>query len=543
MQRSIWLLAVLTSFCLSPQALSAQDAIGIEFVPPQAAAALVIRPDAIYNTPLLQMVPWEVASVKSQELTGVKIQDVDSILLYATPPGVDGRPTMGAVVRFAQKVELESLFPYWVEAGQLAQNVRPDTNTRYLQGKESFPLDVVPVDEKTYLMGMPYAIEAMLKQHAEPAESQLGNRVRQDLQPAEAQMFLLVEPIREMSQFILADPNLAAFPGLKDLPQQLSHAQLIGNLDLEKGGITLVLTARSEGEAEQLEQTMVGLLASSAKVARQMTQPKEPDSPEGKAIQQYTERISRTLESALKPTRTGKQVTLTTVGKPGTSPQVLLASGTAFFMPIVANARADAYRSRSANNLKQIMLAMHNFHDTFQHMPRDSYDADGKPLLSWRVHILPFIEQSALYNQFHLDEPWDSEHNRELIKILPATYTTPADQAMATEGRTRYLRPLGEGLPASEEGDLKFQDITDGTSNTLAVVEVPATNAVIWTRPGDFNVDMTFPVQSLLPGESKGVLGARYDGSVQNFLKESLSDDILKALLTHAGGEVVDFRD
>lgn len=543
MQRSIWILAVLSSFCLSPQALIAQDAVGIEFVPPRATAALVVRPDAIYNTPLLQMVPWEVASVKTQEFVGVKIQDVDSILLYAMPPGVDGRPTLGAVVKFAEKVELESLFPNLVEAGQLAQNVRPDTNTRYLQGKESFPLDVVPVDEKTYLMGMPTAIEDMLKQHAEPVESQLANRIRQDLQPAEIQMFLLVEPIREMSQFILADPKLAEFPGLRDLPQQLSYAQLIGNLDLEKGGITLVLTARSEGEAEQLEQTMLGLLDSSARFARQMTQPREPDSAEGKAIQQYTERISRTLQSALKPTRSGKQVTLTTAGKPGTSPQVLLASGTAFFMPVIASAKVDAYRSRSINNLKQIMLAMHNYYDTFQHMPSDSYDEDGKPLLSWRVHILPFLDQVALYNQFHLDEPWDSEHNRKLIHTVPAQYTTPVDQALATEGRTRYLRPLGEGLPASKEGELKFQDITDGTSNTLAVVEVPAANAAIWTRPDDFKVDMTFPIQSMLPGDTKGMIGARYDGSVQNFLKKSLSDDILKALLTHAGGEVASYQD
>lgn len=543
MQRSIWLLAILSSFCLSPQALLAQDSIGIEFVPPQATAALMVRPDAIHNTPLLQMVPWEVASVKSQEFAGVKIQDVDSILLYATPPGVDGRPTMGAVVKFAEKVELESLFPYLVEAGQLAQNVRPDSNTRYLHGKESFPLDVVPVDEKTYLMGMPTAIEAMLKQQAKPEESHLANLLRQDLQPAETQMFLLVEPIREMSQFLLSDPSLVGFPGLRDLPQQLSHAQLIGNLDMDKGGITLVLTARSETEAERLEQTVLGLLDSSAKVASQMTQPKEPDNPEERAIQQYTERISRTLQSALKPTRSGKKVTLSTVGKPGTSPQVLLASGTAFFMPLIATARADAYRSQSFNNLKQILLAIHNYYDTFQHMPSDSYDADGKPLLSWRVHILPFLEQSALYNQFHLDEPWDSEHNRKLLNTLPATYTTPADQAIATEGRTRYLRPLGEGLPASKEGDLKFQDITDGTSNTLAVVEVPPTNAAIWTRPSDFDMDMAFPIQSLLPGDAKGFLGARYDGSVQNFLKKSLSDDILKALLTYAGGEVVNYHD
>src|SRR5205814_6093315 len=74
-----------------------------------------------------------------------------------------------------------------------------------------------------------------------------------------------------------------------------------------------------------------------------------------------------------------------------------------------------AERMRSANNLKQLMLAMHNYHDVYGRFPADIRDKDGKPLLSWRVHILPFIEQVNLYKQFRLDEPWDSEHNKKLI--------------------------------------------------------------------------------------------------------------------------------
>ena len=81
-----------------------------------------------------------------------------------------------------------------------------------------------------------------------------------------------------------------------------------------------------------------------------------------------------------------------------------------------------AERARSMNNLRQLMLALHNYHDAHGHFPTDIRDKDGKPLLSWRVHILPYIEQENLYRQFKLDEPWDSEHNKKLVKSMPKVF-------------------------------------------------------------------------------------------------------------------------
>jgi len=84
----------------------------------------------------------------------------------------------------------------------------------------------------------------------------------------------------------------------------------------------------------------------------------------------------------------------------------------------------DAGRGQSNNNLKQIAIAFHQYHDTYKSLPLHAiYSKDGKtPLLSWRVAILPFIEQDALYKQFKLDEPWDSEHNKKLIPLMPRIY-------------------------------------------------------------------------------------------------------------------------
>src|SRR5205807_5126217 len=89
-----------------------------------------------------------------------------------------------------------------------------------------------------------------------------------------------------------------------------------------------------------------------------------------------------------------------------------------------------AGRVQSTNNLRQIAIAMHSYHGTHNEFPAAySTSKDGKPLLSWRVEILPYIEQGALFNEFHLDEPWDSEHNKKLIERMPTIFAAPGSKA------------------------------------------------------------------------------------------------------------------
>ncbi len=111
----------------------------------------------------------------------------------------------------------------------------------------------------------------------------------------------------------------------------------------------------------------------------------------------------------------------------------------------IRQAREAARRSQCTNNLKQIALAMHNYHarhNTFP--PAYNKSPDGKPLLSWRVQILPFLDQKALYDEFHQDEPWDSPHNKTLISRMPVVYSCPSgSRTPAREGKTSYLTPRG----------------------------------------------------------------------------------------------------
>ena len=225
-------------------------------------------------------------------------------------------------------------------------------------------------------------------------------------------------------------------------------------------------------------------------------------------------------------------------GNVGASAPVMVA----LLLPAVQASREAARRMQGSNNLKQIGLAMHNFHDTYSAFPAGfSADADGKPLLSWRVHILPFIEQGPLYQEFHLDEPWDSPHNKTLIEKMPVQYLCP--NSNAGPGMTNYVGLAGKDgifvLPAA--GDrlgTRMREVLDGTSNTMMTVEVPDASAVIWTKPADFSPNVDQPTKGLIGLRPGGFQAGFTDGSVR-FIAETIDVGVLKALFTKSGGEPV----
>ncbi len=200
--------------------------------------------------------------------------------------------------------------------------------------------------------------------------------------------------------------------------------------------------------------------------------------------------------------------------------------------------RVAAGQTTSINNLKQIALAMHNYHDTYgKFPPAASRSKDGTSLLSWRVHILPYIEQQELYNQFHLDEPWDSEHNRKLISQMPRIYLDPAHPEFAKDGKTIYAVPFGEKTPFTVAGGAKIASIVDGTSNTVMVVDLAADAAVVWTKPDDWNFQPKDPGAGLLNGK-RNVLAAFCDGSVRT-LPADIDLQDLRRLVQMNDGEVM----
>ncbi|MEZ6123807.1 MAG: DUF1559 domain-containing protein [Planctomycetaceae bacterium] len=207
-------------------------------------------------------------------------------------------------------------------------------------------------------------------------------------------------------------------------------------------------------------------------------------------------------------------------------------------LPAITQARTAARRTQGKNNLKMLALAMRNFHDAYKRFPNAaSKSADGQKLLSWRVHLLPFLGQEELYKRFALDEPWDSATNRPLVDQMPAFYQSPS---VSTEpGKTAYLVPVAAGTLFEDSTGRAFRDITDGSSNTILIVEAAASRSVFWTQPDDLAVNLDRPGDGLGEGPSNSFLAVFADGSVHAV--STLADSgTLRALMTRGGGEVID---
>ena len=212
------------------------------------------------------------------------------------------------------------------------------------------------------------------------------------------------------------------------------------------------------------------------------------------------------------------------------------AMGSALLVPAVQKVREAAARTQSANNLKQMVLAMHSYHDQHRAFPPAAIcDKNGKRLLSWRVAILPYIAQNQLYRQFKLDEPWDSEHNKKLIPLMPPTYAVPA--APAKPGQTHYRVFVEGGAGFEWCKGLGIAQYQDGTSNTIAIVE--AAQGVPWTKPDELVYGEKKPLPKFGNFYGNGTFNAAlFDGSVRAF-RANTRESILRAYITRAGGETI----
>jgi hypothetical protein len=163
-------------------------------------------------------------------------------------------------------------------------------------------------------------------------------------------------------------------------------------------------------------------------------------------------------------------------------------------------------------------------------------DNSGKPLLSWRVQILRELDQSDLYDEFRLDEPWDSEHNKKLIDRMPEVFGSASGE---DKGKTRFMLFVGPGSAFEGEEAVLENSITDGTSNTILIVEAGPDRAVPWTKPEDLTFDPENPIAALGKGADKGFGVVFFDGFVEH-IDKSVSPERLRLWIDPSDGEPLD---
>ena len=211
----------------------------------------------------------------------------------------------------------------------------------------------------------------------------------------------------------------------------------------------------------------------------------------------------------------------------------------ALMLPAVQQVRTAARKTESMNNMRQQALAMLNYESANREFPMQQKDG-----LSWRVHILPYTEYDYLYQQFHLDEPWDSPHNIQLLDQMPSIYDCP-NIGHLPPGYTVYQVPYTD-LDVNPEGPsalfdtsgegITFRKITDGSSNTIAVLEVDAAAAVEWTKPADWEYDPSDPTRNLGDVNIGTITVSFADGSIQQ-LPDDIRPEDMKALITRDAGD------
>lgn len=221
--------------------------------------------------------------------------------------------------------------------------------------------------------------------------------------------------------------------------------------------------------------------------------------------------------------------------------------------PLVKRVKAQANRTAFAAQARELGSAMGLYNDIHRRLPPDhSAGPQGKPLLSWRVALLPFIEQQPLYERFRLDEPWDSPANMELLREMPALFARPGEDRATGQTHWRVfvqmwpdqnqapqapgLAPFGPRSRGAPNFSPDMFNIPDGAHITLMIVD--SAEAVPWTKPDDLAFGPGVPLPKLGAFDDGWFTGLFFDQHYQ-VMPAGMDEELLRGLITADGAEPV----
>jgi len=553
-----------------PQLLMAQEAAdpaaknklpGLNYVPKNAVGVGFVQADRFLTNPMVKAYPVEVAEAFGKKYLGLNPMNITSISFVITPPSPDfPTPDMFSIIETTDTLSEETFFA-GIEA-LVDGMAEPEEIKEFfpgLKGKafytDAYEFDYVAahmLDEHTFMLGSMGLMGEIVAQGPNAALTKPAQTLAAANDGADGFIAFNMAPIRDQLNGMLSQQQIPPpFTMYKQVPNYTESITLSCHCT-EKMAATLKINGVDEAAAGRLDE-MIRFALDMAKQTMLSEADKMVNSEDEveAAMGRYQVRVSESMIDALRPKQDGNSLVLSFEQNEESimgANVAVIGVLVALLLPAVQSARSAARRMQSTNNLKQIGLAMHNFHDTFRGLPAQAKtDAEGKPLLSWRVMLLPFLEQGAMFDQFHLDEPWDSEHNKQFIQHMPEVYRRP--NSTAPEGYTTYLVPVGKNMvfqPDSKptpEGQKfttgsGFRDITDGLSNTAMCVEVNDDAAVIWTRPSDLEVNLMNVWNGLGEAQPGGFNGLFCDGSVQ-FISKEAGNKFLELWFQRNDGQVL----
>jgi len=225
---------------------------------------------------------------------------------------------------------------------------------------------------------------------------------------------------------------------------------------------------------------------------------------------------------------------------------VLAAGGVVGLGFLIREARRAAMAMSSQGPLNQLLLALHNYHYVHGQFP-PAYLADetGKPIHSWRVLILPFVEQQSLYDLYDFSEPWDGPNNSKLADRMPPSFWSRSEPPSTTYTNVVLITGPGTAFPGAEP--TRLSDITDGTQNTMLATET-ADSTIPWLAPRDIEViDDIVPLGHTGDPERPGISAVHWRHPIVVFadsisgyrVSHQIPPEALRAMTTIAGGEPI----
>lgn len=510
----------------------------LDYIPASSVMIIVAYPARMLSSPEVELLPIELLQAAWQERVGVDVLQVEQAICLLGKPTTGQETPYGFVLRFrepyAKRLVLRQLGRAHDDVAVAGKNFLRARTNRYPS--------IFFADDRTLVLGTNQFFEEMIA--SQNANSTLLALLKATTFQHDLNVLATTETLRDVMSQAKQQLRLPApFDELLGLADHITTLRLGSTFS----GLEIVAHAEcvcaSDDAALKVEGALRAVLTASVKLLdATFQQALERNShPNQKAAVRYLVRMAAKAESLFQPTRLGNVVQCEFKGDVS-----VVATGLVGIMSLpMGQAFQNSSRfSKTLKDFKQIGVAMQKYHEehgTFP--PHASFDKEGRALLSWRVLLLPYLGEEALYKAFRLDEPWDSAHNEKLIAKIPDVYRMPdlfgAPRVPLAEGVTYLVVPSGIGTVFDGSRGMSMQDIVDGPSRTILVVEVEEDGVVLWTEPDDLQYDPQNPGRKLLDNLGRGGFGAICADGNFRYIDGRTDPESLKALFSPAGGESV----
>ncbi|MBI3466519.1 MAG: DUF1559 domain-containing protein [Planctomycetes bacterium] len=509
-----------------------KEGIDLSYVPENAALVVALRPAALLarakTTTLAKGLNELLSNPKSELgelLFGLNIEEVEQVTFVEIPKAERIGPFGGRIVRSRKPIDPKKLVmssvPDPVEAKYAGRSYfksakGPSTGSYFLP------------DERTVVWDREPNLYLYIQRAANGGARVPWVKVWSEVGQGQVAAVLDVGWLRGQLGPVLQDGPLAAsLAAFAPLWEETRYVAL--GLDASQGiRIRVNAECGTEAGAEKVADTVRAVLTLAKNALDTLSQQAGHMHPDAQAVVRALTKLGHEL---LKEARVDRDGTLVQVRSSATTDLVALLESLA---PAVQLARAAAERTQSQNNLKQIGLAMHNYHDVHGRFPPAVvHGPDGKTPHSWRVELLPFLDQMVLYQRYNFNETWDGPNNLKLLDEMPGVFHSPT--STAERQRTCIFVLTGPETIFSKKEGTPISEILDGTSVTILAVETNP--AVPWTKPEDIPYDAKKPLPKL-GGLNEGGFAALFADGAVRFISASIDEKTLRGLITRAGGDL-----